>query len=234
MSSTEFAMEPKGRWLLMSGVVAGVLWACLTVATDLWLDVPDSTGDPARIERAFLDREAAAWTMVLGSIYVAVAVVFFAAAAQRRLDRSSTGPAVLGGGVLLAVAILVHQGIGRFALLSAAHHHDLPSIRTLGYVDAVTWLFLSAGEGLFLLAVGVGALRTRAMPRWLSVATVVVGVIALLGPGAILFYLLVGPFWFVVCGVALHRHQGEPGEPGTDESGTSVTRVGGVAREPAS
>jgi len=214
MSST----NPKERWLLTTGAIAGVLWAGLTVATDLWLDVPDSTGDPARMEHAFLDREPAAWAMVLGSIYVAVAVVLFAAAVQRRLGQSSTGPAVLGGGVLLAVALLVHQGMGRFALLSAAHHHDLPSIRTLGYIDAVTWLFLSAGEGLFLLAVGIAALRARAMPRWLSVVTVVLGMLALLGPGAILFYLLVGPFWFVACAAALHRDQRELGESRNDQS----------------
>lgn len=229
MSST----SPKGRWLLTVGVVTGVLWAGLTVVTDLWLDVPDSTGDPARMEHAFLDREPAAWVMVLGSIYVAVAVVLFAAAAQRRLERSSIGPAVLGGGVLLAVALLVHQGLGRFALLSAAHHHDLPSIRALGYLDAVTWLFLSAGEGLFLLAVGIAALRGRAMPRWLSIVTLVLGALALLGPGAILFYLFVAPFWFVGCGVALHRHELAEGESRIHAStGTDAAIPGTVPGTP--
>jgi hypothetical protein len=204
------------RWLATTGIVAGVVWAVFTVAVDIWLNEPDSVGDPAKLERVFLDHQLAAWLMVLGSILVAVTVVFFAAAAQRTLE-SSLGPAVIGGGVLLAVAMLVHQGVGRFALLSAAHHHDLPSIHALGYVDAVTWVFLSAGEGLFLLATGIAALRAHALPGWLTVVTLVLGALALLGPGALLFFVL-APIWFVVTGLALNRRskvteQGHPVVP---------------------
>lgn len=187
-----------------AGVIAGLAWFVTVGAGDLWLRPPDSTGDPAVIEQVLLGREPAAWTSILASVYVAVAIVLFAAGAQRRLDRTAYGMAGLGGGVLLAVAMLLMQGLGKFALLSAAHHHDLVSIRTLGYVDAVTWPFLSAGSGLFLLAIGFGSLRTQAMPRWLSIVSVVLGALALLGPGVLAFYF-VAPVWFLAAGIALRR-----------------------------
>lgn len=196
--------KPTSELVLGAGVISGIAWFVTTGAGDLWLRPPDSTGDPTLIQQVFLGREPAAWTSILASIYLAVAIVLFAAGAQSTLERTAYGMAGLGGGVLLAVAMLVHQGLGKFALLSAAHHHDLASIRTLGYVDAVTWPFLSAGAGLFLLAVGLGALRTRAMPRWLCVATIALGVLALLGPGALAFYCL-APVWFVAAGLSLHR-----------------------------
>ena len=43
------------------------------------------------------------------------------------------------------------------------------------------------------------------MPRWLGVVTVVLGVLALLGPGAFVFWLI-APVWFVVVGIALDHH----------------------------
>jgi hypothetical protein len=198
-----------GRLLTISGAAAGILWAVSTVGADIWLNAPDSEGDPARVEQVFLDREPAAWIMILGSVYLAVAIVFFAAAAARATSKSAHGLAALAGGVLLAVAMIVHQGIGRFAVLSAAHHHDQDSIHTLGYFDAVTWLLLGAGTGAFLLATGIASLQSRAMPKWLSVVTVVLGVIALLGPGALVFYFL-APAWFIGTSIAINRRTKAP------------------------
>jgi len=196
--------DAAGRLLPISGAAAGILWAVSTVGADIWLNPPDSVGDPARVERVFLDHEPAAWIMILGSIYLAVAIIFFAAAVQRATSRSAHGMAALGGGVLLAVAMIVHQGIGKFAVLIAAHNHDKESIHTLGYFDAVTWLLLGAGAGAFLLATGIASLQSRAMPKWLSVVTVVLGVIALLGPGALVFYI-VAPVWFIGTSIAINR-----------------------------
>jgi hypothetical protein len=193
-----------GRLLPISGAAAGILWAISSVGADIWLNPPDSVGDPARVEQAFLDHQMAAWIMILGSIYVAVAIVFFAAAVQRATNKSAHGSAAFGGGVLLAVAMIVHQGIGKFAVLSAVHHHDHQSILTLGYFDAVTWLLLSAGTGAFLLATGIASLQSRAMPTWLSIVTVILGIVGLLGPGAIVFYFL-APVWFIGATIALNR-----------------------------
>jgi hypothetical protein len=194
-----------GRLLPAVGIVTGVLWAVTSVAADAWVNIPDTLGDPARVQQAFLGHRPAAWVMVLGSIYLAVAVVFFAAGAQRVLAHSVYGAAALGGGVMVAVATVVHQGIGKFVLLAASNHHDQASLHTLGYLDAVTWPILGASSGAFLLATGIGSRRERMMPTWLSVSTIVLGVLALLGPGALVFWL-VAPVWFVVVGFTLDRH----------------------------
>lgn len=68
----------------------------------------------------------------------------------------------------------------------------------------MSWLPLDAGSGCFLLAVGIGSLRAGAMPRWLSVTTIVLSVLALLGPGFLVFWLL-APVWFVLAGFLLGR-----------------------------
>jgi hypothetical protein len=193
------------RLLPIAGIVSAALWAVTSVAADAWVNIPDTIGDPTGTQQAFLDHQVAAWTMVLGSIYLAVAVVFFAGAAQRVIPHSAYGAAALGGGVMLAVAMIIHQGIGKFALLAAANHHDIASIQALGYLDAVSWPILGAGSAAFLLATGIGARRGRVMPGWLSTVTIALGVLALLGPGALAFWLL-APVWFVVAGFTLDRH----------------------------
>jgi hypothetical protein len=201
------------RSLSLTAILTAALWAVTSVGADARTNVPDTIGDPAVVERAFNDHRLAAWIMVLGSIYVAVAVVLFAAGAHRVLADSGVpgfATAALGGGVLLAMAMLVHQGITKFVLLAAANDHDTASLHTLGYLDAVTWLPLDAGAGVFLLAVGLGSRRSRMMPTWLAVTTVVLGVLALLGPGFLLFWLL-APVWFVFAGVTLERRSLTPG-----------------------
>jgi fatty acid desaturase len=74
----------------------------------------------------------------------------------------------------------------------------------------MAWPLMWAASGAFLLATGLGARRAQAMPRWLWVVTVVLGVLALLGPGAFVFWLI-APVWFVVVGITLdHRGEGVP------------------------
>jgi len=55
-----------------------------------------------------------------------------------------------------------------------------------------------------LLAGGIAALRTNALPRWLAWVATVVGAVAVLGPlGFAGFFLL--PLWSLVAGVILSR-----------------------------
>ena len=191
------------RLLSVTGILTAVLWALTQVGADLWLNLPDTLGDPTRIQQSLLAHELAAWAIVIGSMALAVPLVLFGAAAQRALGNSTLAAAVLGGAVMLALAGII-RGIGKFALLSGAHHHDTASIHTLGYIDAVSWPILGAATGTFLIAMGLAGNRSHALPRWLANTTLVLGVLALVGPGALLFWLL-APFWFVAAALQLER-----------------------------
>jgi hypothetical protein len=192
------------RLLPITGVAAGVIWAGTQIVADLlFVGDPDPVGDAAGTQQTLLDHQGAAMVTVLGSMYLAVLILFFAAATRRVLGNSTYASAAFGGGLLLALA-MVSGGIGNFAILAAARHHDTAAITTLGYAESVTWPLLGAASGAFLLATGLGSRRTQAMPRWLWGVTVVLGVLALLGPGAFAFWLI-APVWFAVVGVALYR-----------------------------
>lgn len=189
------------RMLPWTGVAAGVVWAGTQIVADLvFVGDPDPVGDPAGTLQALHDHRVAAMVSVLGAMYLAVLVVFFTAALRQTLGRSTTATAMCGGGVLLALAIL-SSGIGNFAVLTAANHDDAGAIKTLGYAESVTWPLLGAASGTFLLGAGITALRSAGSPRWLVIVTIVLGVLALLGPGAFIFWL-VAPLWFAVAGIA--------------------------------
>jgi hypothetical protein len=75
-------------------------------------------------------------------------------------------------------------------------------------------------------ATGLGARRAQAMPRWLSLVTIVLGVLALLGPAAFVFWLI-APLWFAVVGIALdHRDEGIQDEV----TGTAPAAAPGLPR----
>ncbi|HTE74502.1 MAG TPA: hypothetical protein VK640_15070 [Actinomycetes bacterium] len=196
-----------GRLLPVTGAITSVVWAGTQIVADLlFVGDPDPVEDPVGTQQALLDHQVAAMVTVLGSMYLAVLIVYFAAASKPALGSSAHSMVAVGGAVLLAVAI-VAAGIEDFAIISAAHHADTAAIKTLGYAQSVGWPLLGAASGAFLLGTGLAARRERSMPRWLSAVTIVLGVLALLGPGAFVFWL-VAPLWFGVVGITLD-HRGE-------------------------
>lgn len=194
----------RSRTLPLTGAAIGALWVATQIVADLVVigDV-DPVADPMGAQQTLLDHQPAAFTTIFGAAYLAVLVVFFAAALRRSLGDSAMATASFGGGVLLAVA-LTSDALGNFAVLTAARHHDTRAVATLGYAATSAWPLLSVAGGVFLLATGTAALRVNALPRWLAWATIGLGVLALLGPAAFLFWLA-APLWFAAVGLTLER-----------------------------
>jgi hypothetical protein len=61
------------------------------------------------------------------------------------------------------------------------------------------------GFAVMLLGSGVGGLRTRALPKWLAVAAVVLGVAFLTPVGYFGLFLL--PVWMLSTSIVLYRRQ---------------------------
>ena len=182
----------RSRTVPLIGAAIGVLWIATQLVADLVVvGDPDPVGDPAGAQQSLLDHQPAAFATIFGAAYIAVLLVFFAAAIRRSLGDSAMASASFGGGVLLAIA-LTTDALGNFATLSAARHDDIQAMTTLGYAAQSAWPLLSVGSSVFLLATGIGALRVQALPRWLARLTIGLGVLCLLGPAAFAFWL-VGP-----------------------------------------
>jgi len=53
-----------------------------------------------------------------------------------------------------------------------------------------------------MIAVGITALGNRSLPRWLAIASIVVGCMAPLGPGGFVPFTLF-PFWLIAVSVLI-------------------------------
>ena len=89
------------------------------------------------------------------------------------------------------------------ATLSAVNDDDAAAVETMAHLSSLSWLPWLVGSAVLFLAVGIGGLRTAALPRWLAIATLVLAVLALSGPGGIVVYFI-SPVWLVVTGVVLY------------------------------
>jgi hypothetical protein len=116
---------------------------------------------------------------------------------------STYSSAAFGGGLAVAGSVAL-MGWGDLAGATAADDGRGEAVRTLGYLGDYGWVPWVAGSAVFFLATGLGGLRTAALPKPLAIATLILGILCLLGPTGIVVYL-VTPIWLVVTGIVLFR-----------------------------
>lgn len=129
--------------------------------------------------------------LLLGSAFP---LLVYAATAVRRIERlgvTAPGPLMGFAGAVLAAAALVVSALASWTAAQTAPLGDAVLAR------ALTWIWFGAGGvgfvapfGLLLLGLAVPALIGRLVPRWLAVAGIVVGVLALLSTFALATDLL--------------------------------------------
>jgi hypothetical protein len=91
------------------------------------------------------------------------------------------------------------------AVTAAAHHREIDATYTLAQLQSYDWVPWMAGFGVLLLASGIGGLRTRALPRPIAVAGMLLGLACLTPVG--FFALFALPVWILVTSLALYRAQ---------------------------
>ena len=140
-------------------------------------------------------------------VTAAVMLLFFAGGLREALsgdepdDRLST--VAYGGAVACALALGV-MALVASAAASAVDSPNPDTVAALNVLDNQTFLPVMIGLSATLLATGLRALRTGALPRWLAWASVVLGVLAPAGPGGFAAFFAF-PFWVVAVGVVLAR-----------------------------
>jgi hypothetical protein len=109
------------------------------------------------------------------------------------------------GGVLLAAFMLLRAWT-ILAALDASGTGDHATVQAIGALSADLWLPWMAASCLLLLGTGLGGLRNAVLPRWLAVASIVLGILAVLGPAGFAVDMAM-PLWLGSIGVVLRRER---------------------------
>lgn len=115
--------------------------------------------------------------------------------------------AILGFAVIaLTIASWVVSGL---ALWHAVDQSEDASVRTLNFVDTSNFLPLMIGMICAYVGAGTAGLMSGTLPRWLAVASIVVGILAPLGPLGFVPAMLL-PIWLVVVSALVRVGETEP------------------------
>jgi hypothetical protein len=192
------------RFLPLSGVVAGLAFAGAAVSTG---NQPSfDSKKPQKYVDWVLDHHTGLGISAVCGAYFAFFMLMFAAQLRASLRSGEAGESTYSS-VAYAGAIGVAVSIGFMSMLSLALvSADEASVRALSPVADASWLPWAASSGAMMLGVGLGALRTLALPKWLAITTTALGVLSVTGPTGIGVFLLT-PFWLIATGIVLARRQ---------------------------
>jgi hypothetical protein len=189
------------KFLPWTGALAGILWAVQMFAAK-------SPDDPADPKAATVIGDAVAQNYVAGFALLAGALmlVLFAASARRSLRSGEAGEStyssVAHGGLLVAGTGFGLLGIVQIALTNAAKADDAAATATIGQLALIGWLPALVGLVAAFWGLGLGGLRNATLPKWFAIITVVLGVVGVLGPLAMVVYLLL-PLWLVAASAVI-------------------------------
>lgn len=212
------------RFAPLAGVVFFVL---IVIAFVVGGDTP-TAGDDSKQEtvKFWLDKDGEQLASTILGVYAGLFFVWFAAGLRSAFDRTAVGRESVaarvswGGALLLAGGLFVALGI-QFVVADVAHDVSRDTLYTLAVLSDDFWIPFPAGFGLFLLGSGGAILTTDALPRWLGIAAIVLGVISVTPLG--FFGFLGGILWTLVASIALFRRSGAvaPAAAGTASVGPS-------------
>ena len=196
------------RFLPWTGGVAGILWAVHLFAAKT-PDHPAAAGAAALVNHAAGRNYVAGFALLFGALML----LFFAAQARKSLRSGEAGEStyssVAHGGFVMAAAGFGLLGILQIALVNTAKAHDAGATDAVGQIVMIGWLPALVGLVAAFWGLGLGGLRTATLPRWFAIATIVLGVIGVLGPLAFAIYLLL-PLWLIAASAVTARRVSAP------------------------
>lgn len=212
------------------GGIAGILF----VAFAFGLSLVGANGEPASFDapaKDWLTHYRNSHDLFLLAPYSAgvpmLLFLLFVAALHMRLRPAANGEslpsiAVLLFGGVTAALLLAAAGAASAALLRVGHGLDESGASTLSGLANEFFVMSFFGIGGLLLAAGVGAVSSYALPAWLAWSGIVIGLASVIAPGAQLTAFWLIPFflfyiWVVAVSVVLIRdaRSGAPREMGT-------------------
>ncbi|HEX5087247.1 MAG TPA: hypothetical protein VFV89_05525 [Nocardioides sp.] len=163
------------------------------------------------IESAY-DQSHVAFMVTGYAAMAACAVLIFLGVALRAALRgrrpSWTADAAMLGFVVIALTV-ASWVVSGLALWHAVDQGENASVRTLNFVDTSNFLPLMVGMICAYVGVGTAGLRSATLPAWLAIASIVVGLLAPLGPLGFVPAMLL-PIWLVVVSALVGVSDREP------------------------
>ena len=154
----------------------------------------DSSG-----QKVIEDFDTGSTTVAIGGfglVIIAALIVFWGVAIRARLTqvrRSWTADAVLGGSIALALT-LTGWAVTLFALKDAVDT-DVPEVaQAVNIMSNANFPPVMLGMSCLMIGVGLTAWSEGSLPRWLAIVSIVLGVLAPLGPGGFVSFVSL-PFW---------------------------------------
>ncbi len=183
--------------------LAAAILVAYVVMFALGSDVAYDT-DLAKITSAYdQSRGAIQIASYVGMAFVGL-LLFFGAALRNAL-RTAT-PTWLADVSLLGfaglAATIASWFVTDFALWKAVDLGDESAIRTVATIADAGFLPLMAAMIATYVGTGLAGLRTGALPRWLAIASIVIGVLAPVGPLGFLGTLLL-PLWVLATALTI-------------------------------
>ncbi len=139
--------------------------------------------------------------------YGAVLILVFAAELRRTIrsyeaDEAIYSPIILGGGIMVALGLAITGSLDA-AVATSAHHNSHAAVYTLAQLQSYDWVPWIAGFAVMMLATGIAGLRTLALPKTLSWAALILGILFLTPVGFFAIFAL--PVWTLATGIVLYR-----------------------------
>jgi hypothetical protein len=194
---------PSGRVLVGTAVAYAAFFIAVFATGG---EGPDTNTAGAKI---IADYDKSATMVHLASyamVIAAAALIFFGAALGRvlRRDRGDwLADAAFAGTIVMAVT-LVGFVVTALAMRAAVSTGNASVAQSINILDHSNFVAAMLGLCCTLLATGLCALRTGALPKWLAVLSIVLGVASPLGPAAFLPFALF-PIWVIVTAAVTTR-----------------------------
>lgn len=186
--------QPDRRTAVGLAAIYAVLFVGLLLGSGSEI-ADDASG--ATVIRDFTTSSTMAQVGGYGLVITAVILVFWGAAVRRLLSAGAwTADVVLAGTVAMAVA-LVGWTVTLFALHAAVESGNADAAQTINILDNANFVPAMLGLACIMVGAGMTALREGSLPRWLAIASIVLGSIAPLGPGGFAPFALL-PIWIIV------------------------------------
>lgn len=169
-------------------------------------EVPDGAS-AQEVLAHWADRSDTRLVLTTLAAFAALFLVVFAASLRSTLRsrehaEASASAVAFGGGVIAAGAILL-SGLVSLSAARAGDDGAVDAVVALDHLAQSTWLPVTGGLGVMMLASGVGGIYSGALPKVVSWAAVVLGVL-LLTPGGLVGFLL-APLWIIAVSVIAYR-----------------------------
>lgn len=171
--------ENRNRLAALTGLAFFVL---ALVAFLISGESPELGDPPQEIVDYYVDNETSQFTSAALETLAATALVFFGGYLRRVLrvaegDGGILSAVAFAGAVILATGLAIDATI-TFALGDAAGEVDPVAIQTLLALYSNDFLPLALGMQVLMLATGISVIRHGALPKWIGVIAILIGVIA--------------------------------------------------------